>query len=111
MSDHWIALIPENPGFVPDLISQQRARQRFAEIAPQADDITLIVSEKVAFFDAGTNFERIYCPSCGVEVPLAWWKARMDEDYCGDGFNLARYATPCCTASCTVHELVYDWPQ
>ena len=110
MSDHWIALIPEDPRFVPDASSQQRARERFAEIAPKADEITIKVSEKVGFFDCGENFERVYCPSCRSEIPLDWWSDRMDEDYC-DGFKLANYTTPCCATSCTLHELVYDWPQ
>jgi hypothetical protein len=34
----------------------------------------------------------------------------MDEDY-GEGFMLASYATPCCGAKGTLHDLVYDWPQ
>jgi hypothetical protein len=41
---------------------------------------------------------------------MAWWKERMDEDY-DDGFKLATYAMPCCAARCTLHELVYEWPQ
>src|SRR5215475_6936452 len=95
MSDNWIALIPEDPRFVPDAASQQRARARFAEIAPDADKVSVKVSEKVEFFDCGANFERVYCPACGSEIPFAWWGDRMDEDYC-EGFKLANYATPCC---------------
>jgi hypothetical protein len=34
MSDNWIILIPEDPCFVPSPETQQRARQRFLEIAP-----------------------------------------------------------------------------
>jgi hypothetical protein len=109
MSDNWIALIPEDPRFVPDAANQGRARERFAEIAPGAD-IEIKVSETVEFFDCGQNFERIRCPSCASEVPVAWWQDRMDEDH-DDGFKLASYATPCCGAECTLNELVYDWPQ
>jgi len=29
----------------------------------------------------------------------------------GDGFKLAPYPTPCCGVRCTLHELVYEWPQ
>jgi hypothetical protein len=110
MSDNWIALVPEDPRFVPDEAKQRRARDRFAEIAPQADEIEIKVSEKVVFFDCGGNFERIGCPSCGADIPVPWWQDRMDEDY-GDGFKLAAYVTPCCGARCTLHELVYEWPQ
>jgi hypothetical protein len=34
----------------------------------------------------------------------------MEEDY-SNGFPLAKYATPCCNALRTLHELQYEWPQ
>jgi hypothetical protein len=109
MSDNWIWLIPENPRFVPDAAKQRRARDRLAEIVPEADEIEM-VSEKVEFFDCGGNFERVCCPSCCSQISVAWWQARMDEDY-GDGFRLAKYAVPCCGANVALHELGYEWPQ
>lgn len=121
MSDHWIALIPEDPHFVPDAAKRQRARDRFAEIAPEAEEVEIKVSEKVVFFDCGENLERILCPSCGSQIPVDWWQERMDEDSGldgwqdrmgeADGFMLASYVTPCCGKKCTLHELVYEWPQ
>jgi hypothetical protein len=123
MSDNWIALIPEDPRFVPDTAKRQRARDRFTEIAPDADEIEIKISEKVEFFDCGANFERVLCPACGAEIPVDWWQARMDEDSgvdgwqdrmdedSGDGFKLASYSTPCCGKECRLHELVYEWPQ
>ena len=110
MSDNWIAILPEDPRFVPELEKQRRARDRFAEIAPKSDEIQIKVSDKVEFFDCGANFERICCPACGCEIPVEWWVARMDEDYL-DGFKLAAYATPCCSAACALDALVYHWPQ
>lgn len=111
MSDNRIALIPEDPRFIPEATKQSRARDRFAEIAPQANEIEIKVCEKVEFFDCGANFERVLCPSCGSEIPVVWWQDRMDEDYVANGFTLASYATPCCEAQRTLHELVYEWPQ
>jgi NAD-dependent SIR2 family protein deacetylase len=110
MSDNWIALIPEDPRLVPDQAKIQRARDRFAEIAPDADEIEVKISETVKFFDCGGNFERVRCPACQLEIPIEWWQNRMSEDY-GDGFKLAAYQTPCCGAHSTLHELVYEWPQ
>jgi len=110
MSDNWIALIPEDPRCVPDAAKQRRARDRFAEIAPESDEIEIKVSEKIEFFDCGANFERILCPLCHAEISVQWWQDRMEEDS-DHGFKLATYATPCCGKKCTLHELVYDWPQ
>ena len=110
MSDDWIALIPEDPRFVPEPTRHSRARDRFAEIAPAADEIAIKVNEKVRFFDCGANFEQVLCPSCRSVVPIAWWQDRMGEDF-EDGFKLAAYPTPCCGARHTLHDLVYEWPQ
>ena len=110
MSDNWIALIPEDPNFVPALEKQSRARKRFAEIAPDADEIKIKVSKRIEFFDCGANFERILCPSCRAEITMKWWQDRMKEDY-DNGFKLVAYPTPCCNSYSTLHHLVYEWPQ
>ena len=112
MSDNWIALVPEDPRFVPKASQRRRARDRFAEIAPDADEIEIKVSKTVHFFDCGANLERICCPSCGSEIPVDWWEERMEEDSDGeDGFKLASYAMPCCGKKYALHELAYEWPQ
>ena len=109
MSDDWIRLVPDDPGYVPERDRQARAKARFAEIAPAAE-IDVEVSDAVVFFDCGTNFERVRCPSCGAVIPVEWWQARMDEDYDG-GFRLASRALPCCGVRHTLNDLAYEWPQ
>jgi hypothetical protein len=104
-------LIPEDPLFVPDEPRRNRARARFAEIAPNSDDITADVKDHVVFFDCGTNFETIRCPSCSAEVPMEWWQGRIKDDSIGESFKLSTYPMPCCQAQHTLHELTYDWPQ
>ncbi|MDX1965296.1 MAG: hypothetical protein SFX18_19275 [Pirellulales bacterium] len=110
MSDNWITIVPEDPRFVPDVLKQRLARDRFAEIAPEADEINIKVSENINFFDCGANFERICCPSCAAEIPVEWWQVRMDEDH-DNGYKLAPYASPCCGKVLTLNELIYVWPQ
>jgi hypothetical protein len=110
MSDDWITVIPENPDLVPAPDRQVCVLDWLWEIAPDADNVEVKVSEEIAFFDCGANLERALCPSCGAELPLEWWQQRMDDDY-HQGFRLSRYPTPCCGATHTLHELVYDWPQ
>ena len=110
MSDDWIIFIPENPAYIPTPASQERARARFSEIAPEADEVDVQVEDKIVFFDCGGNFERVVCPSCRCEIPDEWWQNRIDKDY-NNGFTLAKYATPCCGAPCTLNDLTYEWPQ
>ena len=111
MSDNWIALIPEDPRDVPEPARQTRARDRFADIAPDAEEIELKVSDQIKFFDCGANFERICCPSCDAELATEWWQDRMDDDYVDGGFKLRQYSTPCCNATHSLEQLVYEWPQ
>ena len=110
MLDDWIILIPENPDGMPDPASQERARARFSEIAPEADEVEVRVENKIDFFHCGGNYERIVCPSCRSEIPNQWWQDTVDQDY-DNGFKLARYPTPCCGTEHTLHELTYEWPQ
>lgn len=111
VSDNWITLIPEDPRHVPERARQLRARERYAEIAPEADEITIEICDQPTFFDCGSNFGLIRCPSCASVIPVDWWGDRMDDDFEGDGFKLAAYPTPCCAASHTLHQLDYEWPQ
>ena len=77
-TDRVADLIPEDPRLVPDQAKRDRARERFAEIAPDADEVEVKVSETVEFFDCGANFERVLCPACRSEIPTAV-VARSDE--------------------------------
>ena len=111
MSDNWIALVPEDPGFVPPAETHQPAIAMFQEIAPEADEIEIKLTETIQFFDCGANFEKITCPKCEKELPIDWWQDRMDDDYENNGFRLSEYSAPCCNESIRLDELRYDWPQ
>jgi hypothetical protein len=111
MSDHWIALVPQDPNFVPDPQTHDDALNLFQAIAPDADEIEIKLSDTIQFFDCGTNFERILCPRCGQQLLLDWWQDRMGDDHDGNGFQLAKYSTPCCGAFVGLDELRYEWPQ
>ena len=111
VSDNWIALVPEDPMYVPSAQSRERALERFRKLAPDADDIEIKVCDKTQFFECGANFERITCPACGAEIPMDWWQNRMDDDYTEDGFALSPYPVPCCQVLRSLNDLVYEWPQ
>ena len=109
MSDNWITVIPEDPCLIPGAERQSQAREWFARNAPHADGIETKVADRIEFFDCGSNFERVLCPSCAAEIPLEWWQQRMDEDY-DVGFKLSKYPMPCCDEAFTLYELTYEWP-
>jgi hypothetical protein len=104
-------LVPQDPMYVPPRVACELARERFMQLAPDADQIEIKLSENAQFFDCGANLERIICPDCRSEIPLDWWQNRMDVDYTGGGFALAPYSTPCCGAHRTLNDLIYEWPQ
>jgi hypothetical protein len=110
MSENWVILIPEDPRCVPPPDSQECARKRFWEIAPEADSIEIEIDDKITFVYCGENYERIVCPSCHSEIDYDWSRDTMVQDYEG-GFRLEKYVTPCCGAAHTLHELAYEWPQ
>jgi hypothetical protein len=79
MSDSWIVLIPQDPHYIPSEKQCQRARDRFAEIAPQNDGIEIVVDEDIQFLDCAANFKRITCPSCRREILFDWWQDRLND--------------------------------
>lgn len=111
MSDHWTWFVPTDPRFVPEPDAAERARELLARSAPRADEVRVERSQGVRFYDAGTNFEAVRCPSCARDIDLDWWHERMDDDYADDAFALSPHATPCCGAMHSLDRLVYDWPQ
>jgi hypothetical protein len=112
MSDQISTLIPDDPRFVPTKKAQAAALATLRKLAPQADDISSGVDERVAFRDCGGNFESVGCPKCRCKIALETWQGWMDEDYSDpDGFRLGPFVTPCCTTEVRLSDLVYDWRQ
>ena len=111
MSDYWIAIVPEDPNFVPDADTHAAALDLFRAIAPDAEEIQIKLSEQIQLFDCGANLERIICPHCKHEISIDWWQDRVDDDHDGRGFLLGTYAAECCGSAVRLNELRYEWPQ
>ena len=112
MSDNWLIAIPSDPAFIPEPERQSRAHDWFNTNYPEADEIEIEVTESIQFISCGGNFERICCPACQAEVETAWWQVQMDNDYDDNrGFSFTRFEMPCCGATSSLPELVYEWPQ
>ncbi len=110
MSNNVLRLIPTDPSYVPDDQAQQQAREVFATLVPQAQEVHLKVTDAPVFYDAGANMETIVCPACGTILDDQWWMKEMDRAYNEGKFTELTISTPCCDTRCSLNELVYDWP-
>ena len=110
MSDNWIIVFPQEPGFVPSPEARQKAVELFQRIATDADEVKEETTEGVRFIDCGANCQRVLCPHCGAEIEIEWWHNRMNEE-ADTGFPLKLIALPCCGEQKSIAELDYDWPQ
>ena len=111
MSDNWIVIIPKNPLFRPRKSNFESALELLNQIAPEADEITIINTEKVSFFDCGSNFESTSCPSCNALVSQDAWHELMATDYENEGFLLRQYPMSCCGNLHNLNELNYYFSQ
>jgi len=111
MSDDYIHVIPEDPSTVLDAGKLDAAAAYFRSIAPQADEISTWSKKTLEFIHCGANFGTITCPSCRRLFEFDLWNDWMNADVGETGFHLTRRAMPCCAFECTLHDLIYEWPQ
>ena len=111
MSDSYVVVVPADPFLVPSEEAQHKLMEALRQIVPNVTEISVEVSERIFFISASANFERISCPNCTSELPVAWWQEQMDGDFDGKGFKLAPLELPCCGSRAALNELQYNWPQ
>ena len=95
MSDNYIDIIPEKPGFVPAEGRREEAVSYFRKIATKAEEVTASVSAGLEFIHCAGNFEEIRCPSYKALVELDWWQQWMNEDFGENGFKLGSRTMRC----------------
>ena len=111
MSDDFLIFVPTDPHLVPSSEVQRQTTELVRSLLPDAAEVSSEATERVQFYDGGSNFSGVSCPHCRSELSLEWWGEIMDEDYDEGGFRLAPYELPCCHRSSNLNELRYDWPQ
>lgn len=109
MSDDYLQFIPQDPYRLPEPEAQQAAVQLLRGLLPQAESISVQISEHPQFVDAGSNFEAVRCPFCSTVV-LEWWQDAMDQAY-ADHFSQLAVTLPCCGRATSLNDLDYSWPQ
>lgn len=70
MSDTILKLIPRQPNYIPPIDQQVHAAEVVKLKFPHADSVTTETSDTVQFVDAGENWEKVRCPSCGEVVDM-----------------------------------------
>jgi hypothetical protein len=109
VSDNWLIIVPLDPFAAPEARAVEAARQVVEDGLPDAHEVTVEVATHPQFIDAGANFERVNCPSCGADLG-DWWALTMEYAHERDFGDLS-LVTPCCRTRTTLNDLNYDWPQ
>ena len=107
MSDAFLRLIAIDPGFVPSPASQLAAAALLREWLPDAQEVTVRVTDHVEFVDQGEDFERVSCGQCGIGFDD--WSAAMTRAAERDFQDLS-LVMPCCGTSMSLNDLVYELP-
>ena len=111
MSDHWVALIPRDPEYVPSSSQAEAALAFLRELAPESEEVTATTDDRILFRDCGENLESISCPFCSASLDHDWWSDRMSEDHDGQGFFLRSFRVPCCGESASLNQLIYRFDE
>lgn len=110
MCDNYIRLIPSDPQFVPEPNAQQAAKIVLSGFVPEAAAIEATVTNEVMLVDNGENFERVSCPYCLWELDEDTWAGMMDAACVRNSFPNLTTTTPCCGATTSLNDLLYEWP-
>ena len=110
MSDNWLRVIATDPTFLPSASRERAALAALSHLAPDAQELSVVFSDEVAFIDAGGNFDSVGCPGCGARLDTEWWSSQMSHA-AASRFDQLDCVVPCCLAAVSLNDLDYDWPQ
>jgi hypothetical protein len=113
MSEFFASLIPTDPSWQPVVAAAAAAKAYVRQIFPDPDavsqEITVRFYDHVTIVDAGEYLERITCPACAADIPLAWL-GELVEEHGVAGFTDLSAAVPCCGRRLGLDTLGYDLP-
>lgn len=109
MSDNLLTLIPLDPQYIPSEKMYEDALQILRQWQVSSTPIAWEVSTHIRFFDAGINFNAVFCPLCEQPISLSWWQQAMDAAF-QTYFTQLTIVTPCCQSHVSLNDLCYDWP-
>jgi hypothetical protein len=109
VSDNVLRIIAVEPTWTPAPSAANAAKELLRRLAPAAEIVEADRYDETVFIDQGGNWERVGCPSCGVELDTVWWQDNMDRAY-QSRFRSLEVVTPCCASATTLNDLDFQWP-
>jgi hypothetical protein len=108
MSDTYFRYVPSDPAFTPRADAATQAEAVLRSMLPDAESIDAHFMGKVAFVDAGANWEGVSCSACGADAE-PWWTEAMSEAAEGQ-FESLLVQAGCCGSQVSLNDLQYAWP-
>jgi len=109
MSDDFLRLIPSSPFYIPDEKAINKALKVIRDDFSLAESINAEAYESPRFIDQGSNWVRVFCSNCNLEIDIDWWQSAMDQAYESD-FRILNMKVPCCGVEMSLNDLRYDLP-
>jgi len=109
MSDNFLRFIPSSPFYVPNEKAINEAIEVIRADFPLAKGINAETYDSPHFIDQGSNWVRVVCPNCNLEIGREWWQTAMDQAY-ENNFQNLDIKVPCCGIEVSLNDLRYDWP-
>lgn len=110
MSENMLIFIPIEPTYLPGCAQTEQAKAFLQTLFPHAIEITVCITEEVAFIATGGNLEKIICPLCQSVLDEQWWTTAMDNAYMTSHFTNLTIILPCCGGTSSLNQLHYDLP-
>jgi hypothetical protein len=109
VADNVLRIIAIEPTWTPAPSAADAAKELLRRFVPAAKVVEARRYDATVFIDQGGNWERVVCPSCGIELDTAWWQDKFDR--AGQSrFCSLEVVTPCCGSATTLNDLDFQWP-
>lgn len=115
MSLDLLRIVPEEIGFIPSTIDENRINHIIKELLPKSEEVEIDMYDEIRFIDQGENFEFFICPSCKKEFNIFnpnledWgldWAEKMESvNILSESIRMQ-----CCNSVVNITEIQYHWP-
>lgn len=119
MSEYYVTAIPTDPLWVPGDAQEAAARAVFDDLLSPYRQLEVSRRDRVDMVDAGEEFETVSCPACGFVLgdtkdtaSMRWFGEEVHAHWTDNrGFWPLDIVAPCCGATTSLNDLIYQGPQ